>query len=155
MPKIWRVNMIYFPFSAEENLDKSCERYRKKLHGSRSFIVFTLCLPIFLQTKLLLLFIWTWYTFHFQPKKTWIKRVKDTAKLHGFTLKTQLNWKPKQVWFFYKTDWLIRLRFETTIIPEQKSKSYNWENREENSTTLWQNFKVEVLLPIFEFKISS
>jgi hypothetical protein len=49
----------------------------------------------------------TWYTFLFQPKKTWIKRVKDTAKLHGFTLKTQLNWKPKQVRFFYKTDWVM------------------------------------------------
>ena len=33
--------------------------------------------------------------------------MKDTAKLHGFTLKTQLNWKPKQVRFFYKTDWVM------------------------------------------------
>ena len=31
---------------------------------------------------------------------------------------------------------------EAIIIPEQNSKSYLWENREENSTTLWQNFKV-------------
>ena len=48
-----------------------------------------------------------WYTFLFQLKKTWINRVKDTAKLHGFTLKTQLNWKLKQVRFFYKTDWVM------------------------------------------------
>ena len=30
------------------------------------------------------------------------------------------------------------------IIPEQNSKSYQWENREENYATLWQNFKVVV-----------
>ena len=51
------------------------------------------------------------------------------------------------VWFFYKNDRLIWLRLsvmsqaETIIIPEQNSKLYQWEIREENSTIFMAKFQ--------------